>query len=353
MRQAIQPIVLNGSHGEGGGALFRTAILMSAHTQQPVRVHRIRGAMRKPGLNSEDLTFLAAVSASCRAQVQGDDLNSDDLSFAPSQMPRGITQKLDVGSHEQGLVPGNALTIAESLVPLLARTGTYSSLTVTGETHNNNTITYDAFERVILAAHRQQGLHAFPSLISAGFGFGGRGEVVVEIEPSALQGLSWRDRGERRHLGACLVHNGIPEGVVNQAAKHLNQRLGSLGLEAQVEEIQVRSRQTGMAVTVWAEFEQGLGSGSAAMHRNLQPQSAVDRAVDSFLAWYGTSATTDPFLADQLLIPAVLADERTEFTTSQITRRLVTMAFVIKQFLPIRLTILGREGEPGTITVER
>ncbi len=30
-----------------------------------------------------------------------------------------------------------------------------------------------------------------------------------------------------------------------------------------------------------------------------------------------------------------------------------TMAFVIKQFLPIKITIIGREGEAGTVTVER
>jgi RNA 3'-terminal phosphate cyclase (ATP) len=79
----------------------------------------------------------------------------------------------------------------------------------------------------------------------------------------------------------------------------------------------------------------------------------VDQAIEQFLEWYQTSATVDPFLADHLLLPAVLCEEPSLFTVSRVTPRLLTMAWVIKQFFPIHLTILGIEGEPGTVRISR
>lgn len=353
MRHTLEPHVLNGAHGEGGGALLRTALSVSCLTQQPVRIHSIRGAMRKPGLNSEDLTFLAALSASCRADVEGDDLESREILFHPRRSPQPLNMNLDVHSHEKGLVPGNALTIAESLLPVLARTGGYSNLTITGETHNNNTLTYDAFERVTLAAHRRQGLYAFPSLLTAGYGFGGRGEVALEVEPSAVEPITLSNRRGLLSCSAVITGSEIHNAMLEDAKARVEKRFEDARIEGEVETVLVRGRSTGLSITVWAEFEGGIGCGSATMQRGMNLIQTIDRAWNQFYEWFVGDSTVDPYLADQLLLPAVLAEGRSTFRTQIVTRRLQTMAFVIKQFLPIRITILGREGEPGTVTIER
>lgn len=79
----------------------------------------------------------------------------------------------------------------------------------------------------------------------------------------------------------------------------------------------------------------------------------VDQAVRNFDEWFSTEATVDSFLADQMLPIAALAEDRTVLTTPRITRRLVTMAWVIKQFVPVHITVKGDEGYSGTVTVER
>ncbi|MCH7945038.1 MAG: hypothetical protein IIC73_03365, partial [Armatimonadetes bacterium] len=53
MSVKVDPVVLNGAHGEGGGALLRTAVAMASLTQQPLRLHNVRGSLRKPGVTSE------------------------------------------------------------------------------------------------------------------------------------------------------------------------------------------------------------------------------------------------------------------------------------------------------------
>ncbi|MCE9559249.1 MAG: hypothetical protein K8R88_09880 [Armatimonadetes bacterium] len=127
------PVVINGSHGEGGGALLRCALTVSCLTQQPVRVHNIRGSTRRAGLSSEDLTFLKILAQTCDAEVTGDELKGNDLTFAPTKPIKAVRARASVGEHEKGSVPGNALVILSSLLPVLARGNAYSKVIIEGE----------------------------------------------------------------------------------------------------------------------------------------------------------------------------------------------------------------------------
>ena len=113
------------------------------------------------------------------------------------------------------------------------------------------------------------------------------------------------------------------------------------------------SKTRGATVTVWAEFENGFGGGTAALKREGTIEEAAEGAFHRFFEWFSGDATVDAFLADQLLLVALQAEGRTVFKTPVETRRLLTMAWVVRQFMPIHITVLGREGEPGTVTIER
>ncbi len=353
MTDPVAPIVINGSHAEGGGVLLRTALATSALTQQPLRLHHVRGALRKPGIVSEDLCLIRALGAICAAELDGDELGSDHLLFAPTRPPRGLNQRLDIQAFESGTTPGNALIVLESLLPVLARSGVYSRVIVQGETHNPNALSFDAFDRVTLGAHRRQGLYAFANLAIAGFGYGAKGEVGLEVEPSAIAPLEWTKRGNLLRCSAVVTTAGLPDEVGLRGAQSVEMLLRAKGLKGEVEEQKVRSRGPGAHITVWAEFENGFGAGSAGGRPGVRIEQVAESAFANFAEWFDSDATVDPYLADQLLLPAAMAEGLTTYTTPCVTRRLVTMAWVVKQFLPIRVTVLGQEGSPGTVAVER
>ncbi len=353
MRQAVEPIVLNGSHGEGGGALLRTALTMAALTQQAARVHNVRGAMRKKGLNSEDLTFVQSLARACGAEMDGDDLDSENLVFKPRRPVGPVVGQFDVQSHHQGRVPGSAVIVLSSLLPVLARAGAYSQVTLFGETHNNNTLGFDAFLRSTAPAMRRFGLYCYPSLVSTGFGLGGRGEVQCDVEPSAVEGVDWRLRGPLVACGADITSTGMAPEATERAKAALGQLFAERGLPGEIEATAIQGREPGLSVTVWAEHESGFGSGSAVLQRGMTVPQTVQRAWQGFLDWHGSNAAVDAFLIDQLLLLAVFAEGKTVLTTPNVTRRLATMAWAVKQFLPIKVTLVGREGEPGVLTVER
>ena len=351
MRAERDALVINGGQGEGGGALFRTALAMSALTHTPVRIHQIRAATRKPGISSEDLTFIRMLEASCSGRLEGDALDSNELLFVPKHAPKALRGEFDVQSFEKGVIPGNALMLAESVWPVLARAGAYSSFLIKGETYNNHTLTFDAFAHATLLLHARQGVVGFAAQKMAGFGFGGQGEVQFEVEPSAPNGLDWLKRGDLRSLRAIISHHGVSKEAPERGMDELRAILGSEVPELEIELNQVDSRENGIHVTLIAEYEFGIGVGSCLGAKGVKVESVCRAAHSALKEFTDSTATLDPFLADQALVCAALAQEPTQFVTQRITPRLQTMAYIIRQFIPIPITILGRLNDVGTVKI--
>lgn len=353
MRPPAQTVVLNGAHGEGGSALFRTALLASSLTQQPVKIHHIRGATRKPGVTAEDLTTLEILRTATNAIVDGDNLGSEEITYEPRRAPKPVNMEVDIHSAQAGKVPGNLCVVLQAVLPILARTGAYSTLTLHGETHNNNTLCFDSLEQTVLPAHQHQGLYAFPSLVETGFGYAGHGQVNIEVEPSVFQPINWDKRGGLKRYGAVITATDAPNPTVRETLATCTQLLQSLGNAPDIADHEVHGKESGIGVTFFAEYENGYGSSAAVWHKGTSGAGTVERAWQPFKHWLDSESTTDPYLADQLLLTAAMTEGRTTYTTPTVTRRLTTMAYVIKQFMPIHITIKGRENTPGTIIVER
>ena len=90
-------VTIDGSEGEGGGQLLRTALTLSLVTGRPFRIESIRAARGKPGLLRQHLTVVRAAAEVGRARVSGAELGSQVLSFEPSELRAG-DYELAVGS---------------------------------------------------------------------------------------------------------------------------------------------------------------------------------------------------------------------------------------------------------------
>jgi RNA 3'-terminal phosphate cyclase (ATP) len=343
-------IVIDGSHGEGGGALLRTALAMAALTQQNVRIDYVRGNTRFPALDAEDLTLLAALARSCQADVVGAEVGSNTVTFLPRTRPRGLQGRIDAVRNASGRGP-NAPIVLNTLMPVLARSGTYSSVVAMGETFGHNSLSFDYFANVTVEALKRAGLYSVPDLLRPGFGRESEGEVAMDIEPSVLTGLQWESRGGLKHLGATVSTSGLPPLVGQRAAEHLKRLANSASVPIEIDHEELDGRQTGAFVTVWAHYERGMGGGAAMGSRGAKAETIAEAAFQEAFDWMATSATVDEFLADQLLLPLALANEESSFTVPRLTQRLLTAIWVIKQFAPIHITVRGTENGPGAIRI--
>ena len=128
-------LTLDGSHGEGGGQILRTALSLSAITARPFRLVNIRAGRRKPGLLPQHLSAVRAAAVIAGAAVSGDRLGSTELSFTPSRSPKSGSYVFDVAeTAERGSTGSVTLILQTLLVPLTLADGP-STLVLRGGTH--------------------------------------------------------------------------------------------------------------------------------------------------------------------------------------------------------------------------
>jgi RNA 3'-terminal phosphate cyclase (ATP) len=76
-----------------------------------------------------------------------------------------------------------------------------------------------------------------------------------------------------------------------------------------------------------------------------------EEAAREFLDYWGSAAPLDPHLADQVVLYLSLCAEGSVFTTSCITRHLLTNLRVIGLFHEFRSRVEGKPGGPGRVTI--
>jgi RNA 3'-terminal phosphate cyclase (ATP) len=325
---------------------------MAALTQQALRLENVRGGTQYPGLDYEDILVIQALQNSCAAETTGVELGSQAFSFLPTRRPQGIRHTLDPDLPEGRRGP-NALVVAGTLVPVLARTGMYSRLEAVGETYGHHSLSFDYFANVTVGAWKRMGLYCFPDLLAAGFGRESKGHISIDIEPSMIQGVTWEQRGRLIGCKAHIVTANLPASVAQRGEAHLKNLGQYSGIPVSCESTEVRAARPGAHVTVWAQYDSGFGGATAMGARGIRMETLVQTAFEETLNWIGSDATVDPFLADQMLLAGVMSEQGSSFKTSRLTQRFLTSVWVVKQFLPIHLTVKGVLDGPGQVTIKR
>ena len=78
-------ITIDGSYGEGGGQILRTALALSLVTGKPFSIRNIRAGRKKPGLMRQHLTAVNAAAEIGLAAIEGNSIGSKAFTFAPEK----------------------------------------------------------------------------------------------------------------------------------------------------------------------------------------------------------------------------------------------------------------------------
>jgi RNA 3'-terminal phosphate cyclase (ATP) len=326
-------LTLDGSHGEGGGQIVRTALSLAVALSRPVTIANVRAARPRPGLQPQHLTAVRALAAVSDAELDGAELHSTALRFAPRRL-RGGTHRFEVGTA------GAISLVFQALLLPLALAGERSRLTLTGGTHVTWSPPFHYLAGVFLPALAEMGIGAEATLRRWGWYPRGGGEMEATITPTsrpALRGFVAETRDPAVPIRGLSAVSHLPRSIAERQRGRAAERLAAAGVAAEI------AIEDGVAAfgagTLLFLHVPGRAGFSALGRRGLPAERVADAAVDPLLAYLASGAAVDEHLADQLVPFCALAGVESTFTCLAISPHLATVAWVVEQFLPIRVRL--------------
>ncbi len=344
-------LTLDGSRGEGGGQILRTALSLSLLTGRPFRLQHIRANREKPGLRPQHLTAVQAAAALCGAELRGAEAGSRDVTFRPGELvPRDA--EFDVGT-----AGATALVLHTLHLPLALRAESAVRLSLIGGTFNTKAPSFPYLERTWAVAMRSIGLPVALAMPASGFYPIGGGRLEAWIEPGQPKPLVLTDRGALTRIsGVAGVANLPGREIAERLRERAIDRLAERGIEAEITIAEWPSRGRGAAISLTAEHEGGPAASATFVglgERGKPAARVADDAVDALLAHLDApgAGAVDMFLADQLLLPLAFAEGRSIYSVAAIDAHLHTNAETIQAFLEREIRVEASPDGGGRVVV--
>jgi len=327
-------LTIDGSQGEGGGQILRTALALSLVSGTPFTIEKIRGGREKPGLLRQHLTAVNAAVAVGEAEAEGATLGSQTLVFRPRAVKPG-DYRFAIGTA------GSTGLVIQTVLPALLIASGPSTLTLEGGTHNPAAPPFDFLERAFLPLVASMGPRVSAVLNCPGFYPAGGGRCTVSILPAArLEPLTLLERGAIKRRQARALVARLPRQIADRELAVVRTRLG--WSEDELETVIVDGSAPGPGNVLLLEIESEhlteifCGFGEV----GTRAESVAEHAAKEARRYLAAGVPVGVHLADQLLVPLALAGGGS-FRTIGLSSHSRTNLDVIRLFLPTRITAKG------------
>jgi RNA 3'-terminal phosphate cyclase (ATP) len=345
-------IRIDGSFGEGGGQILRTALALSAIQKKPFLIYNIRKGRKKPGLLAQHLTSVRAVARISDAILSGDEFGSQTLQFQPRRILPG-SYEFDVAEERESA--GSVTLIAQSLLPILFFAEKESEIYLKGGTHVPFSPVFDYLKEVLLPTIKEFGYPAEAEIKRYGFYPIGGGAIIIRVKPFSPPSspiLLAEKRGELKSIKVISRVANLPETIAERQMKRAVEKLGEIIPPKERIMERVEANCPGTYLFIKAEFSNASAGFSSLGEKGKPAERVAEEAVEEFLSYYQTESLLDPHLADQILIfLSLLPNPQLSFTTSRVTNHLLTNIWTIKNFLNLKIELEGELGKPGRVSL--
>lgn len=321
-------IMIDGSEGEGGGQVLRTALALSLVTGLPFRVSNIRANRPRTGVMRQHVTAIEAACAVGGTDCEELEIGAPEISFTPGPVKPG-DHHFAIGSA------GSTSLVLQTVLPPLMLADAPSRLVLEGGTHNIYAPPFDFIDRVFLPILNRMGPRVTARLVRPGFYPAGGGRIEVEIVPvSKLTPIDLVERGELRRVQAKAVVAALPGEI---AVRELNAANKILDWPEEARKIEQLPERTGPGniLMLEAEFDHVTEIISGFGKLGVSAETVGQQAAKRMAGYLASGAAVGPYLADQLLLPMALAGRGT-FTTVKPTGHSQTVIEVISKFLSVK-----------------
>lgn len=343
-------IEIDGSFGEGGGQILRTALSLSSLFLKPFRIFNIRKGRKKPGLMPQHLTCVRAMQLISGAEVAGDKIGSSVLVFKPKSVKAGEFF-FDIGTA------GSTSLVLQTIVPSLIFSSEKTSVILKGGTHVPFSPSFDYIAEVFAPVLGKMGIRIELKIESYGFYPKGGGNIRVDIFPAKdIKPLRVTERGAilmiKGYSGTGNLPLSIAERQKSAAIKKIQTEIKDLMQPVDIEILNVSSPGQGTFIYLHSETEKAIAGFTSLGERGKKAEAVGEEAAEEFSEYYFTNVAFDRHLPDQIVLYLSMSKEESIFTTSCITQHLMTNLWVIGLFTGFHYSVAGTIGETGLVKIK-
>lgn len=347
-------VEIEGTYGEGGGQILRTAISLSAITGNPVRIVNVRGRRSPPGLRPQHETAVKALAHYVGADVRGLMLGSTEVEFFPQSLrPEQIVA--DTGTA------GSTTLILQSLLPVMLFSGNRAQVEVRGGTNNPLAPQVDYVERVMIPTLMKMGPKVVLHLQRRGFYPRGGGILTVQSEPvDTLNPINLTEFGEIKDIDGITFSSRLPDHIVPRIIKAAQLSFEKADIwpyrmerEILQEDSPKCALSPGCGIVLTATSSSGVVLGADGLGKIKRPAEEVGRVTaENMIHIIGQSVPVDAHLADQLLLYMALAKGRSTIRVAEVTQHMLSCIYVCEQFLGPVFTVTNKTGPMITVSCD-
>ncbi len=322
------PVDIDGSLGEGGGQVLRTALALSLITGRTLRLRNIRARRGNPGLQRQHLACIEAAAklgGATARPIGGGELRAgcDTLEFAPAAAWASEVA-VDIGS-----AGSTTLVVQTILIPALVASDRPLRAVITGGTHNPLAPPFEFLDRVFLPPLRAMGADATVTLERHGVLPDGGGRIVLETRPSQLKPIALVETGAVVARRVTAVVAGLPRHIADRELAVARERLR----EPACSVVEIEDAGPHNLFMVEAELASGARELTTAHGRKGYPAEDVAAdALDDLVDFLEAGVPVGDYLADQLLLPMAVAGGG-RFRTTELSLHATTNIQTIAAFL--------------------
>src|SRR5207245_923712 len=256
-------IEVDGSFGEGGGQVLRTAVALAAVLSKGIHVFNIRAGRAEPGIRPQHMTGVKAANELCSGDLEWLEVGSTEFVFRPGKLRAGAF-KFDVGTA------GSVTLVLQTLMPILAFAPGSVQLEITGGTDVKWSPPIDYLRLVILPILRKIGYLGDLETVRRGHYPKGGGLVRFSTQgPSILQPLTNNHSGSVSKIYGISHATALPRHVAERQEAAARKCLEDAKLPSPSIDIEViddkRQLGPGSGIVLSAETQNGSILGSDAL----------------------------------------------------------------------------------------
>lgn len=336
--KASNYLVVDGSQGEGGGQVLRTALTLAIVTQQNIELINIRAGRKKTGLLRQHLTCVLAAKKVCGATVENAELGASWIRFSPGKVKAG-------DFHFAIGTAGSTVLVCQTILPVLALADKSSTVTFEGGTHNGMSPSLSFLQQSYLPILKSMGVSCEVHISSLGFYPAGGGKWQLKIDPvKSLLPFHLSEAGsdyaqDSANCALKVFLSALPESIALREVASARSALNWLLATSDIEKVVTPGAGNSLLLIINSKthhniFEQVGEVGVSAAKVAQRAAGRVQKFVDA-------NAAVEEYLADQLLLLMALAGGGS-FTTTEPSLHTRTNIAVIQQVLgkEIQLTAL-------------